>query len=283
MPKSDKIEGNSMNPIQPIDPQRIWRPDPPQPPKPPDLPVKPFGLMPPQSAQDVVAALREDLVRLLVELDRIISSYSKQPARAYVALDTLRKQEIFALTQPERFTNSRDAEEARAIHLKFDLFFRQFASALTPPELEQARLCAAYLQDLTRTSRGFQDYLLEQSQPDAKQRVRARTEAVQRIQRSNRSRRNVAIAVTLLAMLLCFLILPFGMAFAFSVFLGVCGAAVYWAFLRQPLSSELPGEVTGEWSPIEDPALRERMEIIRQVMGEEFAHGAQPFLLGPGG
>jgi hypothetical protein len=272
-----------MNPIQPIDPQRIWRPDPPQPPRPPDLPVKPLGPMPPQPAQDAIAALRENLVRLLAELDRIISTYSKQPARAYVALDNLRKEEIFALTQPERFTNSREIEEARAIHLKFDQFFRQFASALTPPELEQARLCAAYLQDLARTSRGFQDYLLEQSQSDAKQRARVRSEAVQRIRRSNRSRRNVAIAVTLLAMLLCFLILPFGMAFAFAVFLGVCGIAVYWAFLREPLPSEAPGEEMGEWRAINDPALRERMEIIRQVMGEEFARGAQPYLLGPGG
>jgi hypothetical protein len=271
-----------MNPIQPIDPQRIWRPDPPQPPKPPDLPNRPLGPTPPQAVQDAVAALRENLVRLLTELDRILAAYSKQPARAYVALDTLRKQEIFAVTMPERFTSSRDVEEARAIHLKFELSFRQFASVLTPPELDQARLCAAYLMDLARTSRGFQEYLLEESQPDAKQRARVRSEAVQRIHRHNRSRRNVAIAVSLLAMLLCFLVLPVGMAFAFSVFIGVCGIAVYWAFLRQPLPSEQPGQETGEWRPIEDPALRERMEVIRLVMGEEFARGAQPFLLGPG-
>jgi hypothetical protein len=247
------------------------------------MPNRPLGPLPPQLAQDAVAALRENLLHLLAELDRILAAYSKQPARAYVALETLRKQEIFALTLPERFTSSRDVEEARAIHLKFDQYFRQFASALTPPELDQACLCAAYLMDLARTSRGFQEYLLEQSQPDAKQRARVRSEITQRIHRRNRSRRNVAIAVTLLAMLLCFLILPFGMAFAFSVFLGVCAVAVYWAFLRQPLPAEQPGDATGEWRPIDDPTLRERMEIIRQVMGEEFARGARPYLLGPGG
>lgn len=275
-------EAVRMNPIQPTGPQRILRPDPSLAPKAPNPAHKPLDPAQPPAGQDPAGPLRQNLIRLLAELDRILSAYSKQPARAYVALDTLRKEEIFALTQPERFTQSRDVEEARAIHLKFEQFFRECAHALTPTELEQARLCAAYLQDLTRTARGFQEFLLEQAQSDPVQRARVRSEFIRRMRGQNRSKRNVTIALTLLAMLLSFLTLPGGIAFAISVVLGAVALGCYWFLLRQPVPSEDPGNEAGDGTAIEDPILRERMEIIRQVMGDGFADGARPFLLGPG-
>jgi hypothetical protein len=303
--KSDKIreasdypngrkpsKGSSMFPIQPGGPQRTLRPDPPAAPKAPDPAHKPADPSQPAARQNPAAAIaRGNLVRLMAELDRIMGAFKKDPARAYVALDTLRKQEIFALTEPNRFTQWRDADEAQAIRLKFELLFRECAQSLTPSQMDQARLCAAYLQEMLRTSRDFEDFMREFTQSTPAQRAQARAARIQRVRAHNKASREICLALTLLLILASFLLLPPMLALLISVVLAGCGWGIYWAFLRQAIPDAQPAEtgaeadgvLTAEWIPLENQAAHDRLEVIRQVMGDEFARCALPYLLGPGG
>jgi hypothetical protein len=279
-----------MYPIQPAGPQPPARPDPPSAPRSPDPARQPAGPAQTPTSQNPASNTRTILINLMAELDRIMGIYKKDPARAYVALETLRKQELFALAQPERFTQWRDVDEAQAIRLKFDLLFRECAQSLTPSQMDQARLCAAYLHEMMRKSRGFEEWVLEFSQSTPAQRAQVRMAFTEKVRLHNKTNREICLALTGLLILVAFLLLPLRLALLVSVVLAGCGVGVYWAFLRQALPAEDPPAETGEpekplsavWIPHENPAAQNQLQVIRQVMGDEFARGALPFLLGAG-